>query len=286
MLLPSLVVVGLILLIWFTCRQWLRRRRRNLHLNTLPPHHWASICQQHVRWFDRLTPADQQRLLQLARVFIDDKRFEPCGGLPEVTEEMRVIIATLACSLVLHRPPPHYPRLRSILIYPAGFDVPPDPEGFVRADPFQTTELMDAAPESLIGESWLHGSVVLAWDSIVHPPAPDRRDRESDNVALHEFAHQLDEQGPAGDGVPLLATRRDYESWQRVFSQAFDRLQARVQRGAPTALDPYAATDPAEFFAVATETFFERPETLLNAYPEVYQLLTDFYGFDFARQHA
>lgn len=282
MILPWLLSATLLLVLWFVAVRIMRMRRRAALLSDPPPAKWDAVCRRHIRWFDRLPHADQQRLLQLARAFIEEKRFEACGGLAEVTEEMKVVIAALACSLVLHRPPPHYPRLRSILLYPTGFEVPAEPTGLVRADPFQTTELMDTDPQSLIGESWLHGSVVLAWDSIVNPADPATRDTSVDNVALHEFAHQLDEEGPAGEGVPLLGSRREYERWQRVFTEAYERLRSRVRRGAPSALDPYATTNPAEFFAVATETFFERPDVLKRAYPGVHEALADFYGIDLA----
>ncbi len=286
MYLALLISVCLLLALLWAWRVRQRQQRRQARLSWNPPDHWDAACRRHIRWYPRLPPADRRRLLQLAAVFIDEKRFEACGGLEQVTEDMQVVIAALACALVLHRPPPHYPRLRSILVYPSGFEVPPDPGGFVRADPYQTTDPIDAEAGELVGESWLHGSVVLAWDNIVHPPDPAERELGVDNVALHEFAHQLDEDSAAGEGVPLLDRRQDYAEWGRVFSEAFKRLEARVNRGASTALDPYAATSPGEFFAVATEAFFERPEPLRRAYPEVYRQLAKFYGVDLAAPDA
>ena len=203
------------------------------------------------------------------QVFLAEKSFEACGDLDEVSEEMRLVIAAQACLLVVDRPSEHYDRLRTILVYPTAFSVP------LRESVGDDMEVIDE--EERIGESWDQGSVILAWDSVLKGSA---NHEDGLNVVLHEFAHQLDQANGPADGAPILRRASDYRSWARVFQAAYGTHRRKTRRGKTTVLDEYGAEDPAEFFAVATETFFERPHELAAEYPELYEELARFYRLD------
>jgi Mlc titration factor MtfA (ptsG expression regulator) len=243
-----------------------------LRLSSDPiPDAWLGIVDANVPLARRLSPDERQRLLRLAQLFLAEKHFEGCGGLT-VSEEMKVTIAAEACLLLLHLEGPPYPALRTVLVYPRGF-VPKT----VRS--LQTGEIAEP-PAPLIGESWQDGVIVVSWDDVVRG-ARDPVDGE--NVVLHEFAHQLDEEDGAGDGAPVLPASA-LRTWGRVLSDEYERLRQDAAADRRTVLDPYGATNKAEFFAVATETFFEQPVQLERDHPELYAQLKQFYGQDPARR--
>ncbi|MEA1928091.1 MAG: M90 family metallopeptidase, partial [Candidatus Auribacterota bacterium] len=186
-----------------------------------------------------------------------------------LTDEIRLTIAAQACLLLLHRKNDDYPRLRSILVYPHAYRVngkKVSPGGFIRE-----------GAESRAGESWSHGAVVLSWDDI-RKSASDLRDGH--NVVLHEFAHQLDQEDGAADGVPVLARRSRYTAWARVLGREYKDLVDKIEKGHRTDIDPYGSLSPAEFFAVVTECFFEKPDALRRKHPELYRQLQLFYHPD------
>ncbi|MBT8045179.1 MAG: zinc-dependent peptidase, partial [Verrucomicrobiae bacterium] len=194
----------------------------------------------------------------LMHVFIHEKSFEACGGLETVTGHMQRVIAAQACLLLVNRKHDYYRKLRSILLYPTAYKAK-DEHG----------------EESVrLGESWHSGSVILAWESVI---AGGRNEEDGHHVSLHEFAHQLDQVDGAADGVPELAGTGSYRAWSQVFSKAYKRFNDKVDRGKRTVIDDYGATNPAEFFAVATETFYEKPRQLKEEYPKVYQQLKSYY---------
>lgn len=249
-----------------------RRRRRKL-LSEPVPEHWRVLLRREVPLLDALTPDQFETLLDLARVFISEKNFEGAGGF-EVTEDARVIIAALACLPLLGRardvPGARvYPTLCSIVVYPNDFVVP--------LEEHQPDGTVYDGEEELSGESWGRGTVVLSWSDVVDDAAHPSDGR---NVVLHEFAHQLDEETGEPNGVPLLPTREAREEWARVMTREFDRLVRDVERRRRVLLDDYATEDPAEFFAVATEFFFERPHELKARHPELYAQLLAFYELD------
>ncbi|MGJ8655285.1 MAG: zinc-dependent peptidase [Akkermansiaceae bacterium] len=201
----------------------------------------------------------QQELEGLIHVFISEKAFEPCGGLDEITPHMQHVIAAQACLLLLRKPHDLYAKLRTIRLYP---------EAYIATG--------DYGEESVrLGESWTTGSVVLAWSSVL---SGGRNSEDGHNVTIHEFSHQLDQQDGAGDGVPLLETRSCYREWATIMKPEFDTLISRSSENKRTVLDSYGATNPAEFFAVATETFYEKPHQLQQKHPKLYTLLTNYYG--------
>jgi Mlc titration factor MtfA (ptsG expression regulator) len=198
-------------------------------------------------------------------VFLDEKRFEGCGGL-EITDEIRVTIAAQACMLLLNRKTKCYPRLLSILVYPSAYLAE-------KATRLGSTEVI--AQHGRLGESWHHGAVVLSWDAVIHG-ASDIKDGH--NVVLHEFAHQLDQEDGSADGAPILEQRSRYVTWARVLSREYEELRNKTRRGESTVVRCYGVSNPAEFFAVLTETFFEKPKQLKKRHPELYEEVRSFYN--------
>ncbi len=230
------------------------------------PAEWLRVIEKNVPYFRLLSPDEQVELQGLVQVFIDEKSFEGCGGL-EMTDEIRVTIATQACILLLHRKTDDYPRLKSILVYP---------------HPYHATgvrpvsgRLWTESDETRLGESWQTGAVVLAWDA-VQGGAADVHDGH--NVVYHEFAHQLDAEDGAVNGAPALPQRSMYSTWARVLGAEYAQLIQETHQRHRTVLDEYGTQNPAEFFAVATETFFEKPVQLQQHHPELYEELRLFYN--------
>lgn len=247
--------------------RWFERRRRRRLLAVPFPADWLAHLLRNVAAYDRLTDAEQTRLRNDLRVFIAEKSWEGCGGLT-VTDEVRVSIAAQACLLLLGVDHDYFEHVQTILVYPTAYRSPDGdvgPDGVVREG------------VGRLGEAWHGGPVVLAWDEV---RVGGQSHRDGRNVVLHEFAHQLDFLDGLIDGTPPLGGAEQYGEWQRVMTAEFDRLRADVGRGRATVLDAYGATDPAEFFAVATECFFEKPRQLRERHPEVYGVLRGYYRQD------
>ncbi len=223
---------------------------------------------QNFPTYNRLSPADQEELQGHIQVFLDEKYFEGCGGL-ELTEEMKVTIAAQACLLLLHRETDYYPRLITILVYPDAYVAKSiEPLGAGVVSESETARL---------GEAWRDGVVVVSWDDVQRDAkVPD----DGHNVVLHEFAHQLDWQDGLADGAPILDHEGEYTPWARVLGDEFEKLRRNIELGRSDVLDEYGATNPAEFFAVATECFFERPLQLRRQRPRLYEQLKAYYRQD------
>jgi Mlc titration factor MtfA (ptsG expression regulator) len=235
-----------------------QQRRRKLQSKSAHAE-WAGLIEQNVRFFERLSAADQNELLGHVAIFLSEKRFEGCAGL-EVTEEVRLTIAAQACLLLLHRRTDYFPRLLTILVYPSTY--------LAQEERPVTDHVWEQGTVARLGETGRQlGSLVLAWDAAKSGAADPSDGR---NVVFHEFAHQLDYENYAADGVPGLTTRDQQQSWGAVMRVEFASLRAADETGIPTLLDNYGATSPAEFFAVATEAFFERPCALRQRHPRLY----------------
>ncbi len=264
---PGLVllfVVGALLLAFTVGRWWLRAARRERLRNIPFPTGWKTILEQNVPLYRHLPAALKEELHGHVQVFLAEKHFEGCGGLP-MTDEIRVTVAAQACMLLLNRRTDYYPRLSSVLVYP----------GVYRARRLTGIGLGHYVEEAVYaGESWPSGAVILAWDEVKRGPV---NVREGHNVVLHEFAHQLDQEDGAADGAPILERPSSYVTWARILSKEYLALQENVERGQPTVLDEYGATNPAEFFAVATETFFGKPQQMKKEHPELYEELKGYY---------
>ena len=234
--------------------------RRVTFLREPVPETWTAIIHQRVLLTRRLSQEEKGRLLRLAQLLLHEVPIEGCNGLA-VTETMRVTIAATACLLLLHLPYPRFPTLRRILLYPDTF-VP-------RRVASRLDRGIHTAPEPLLGEAHQDGVVILSWDSIL------ARD-DGHNVVLHEFAHVLDSEDGSFNGIPMIEGALLAE-WGRVLAEEFTRAQEGLESDDEPALDDYAATNRAEYFAVATEAFFEEPERLRQRLPEVYEQLRRFY---------
>ena len=246
-----------------------RRSRRRERLRAEPfPEAWESILRKNVPLAQRLSREDLRELRGLIRVFLDEKRFEGCAGL-ELNDEIRVTIAAQACILLLHLGGEIYPRLVSILVYPSTYVAH-------ARQPIGGGAVLEGEVARL-GEAWQDGVVVLAWDDVLSG-ALDLQDGH--NVVLHEFAHQLDQQDGEANGAPILGQRSRYVTWARVLGAEYDRLRREAGLGIPGVLDAYGANNPAEFFAVATECFFERPARLRREHPELFEELKGYYRQD------
>ncbi len=250
---------------------WLRDRRRRKILEAAFPPGWDTIMEANVAHLARLTDAERARLRDLVQVFVEEKHWEALGGL-ELTDEIRVTIAAQACILILGRDHELYRRVQSILVYPSVVVSPSRPRSF-----FDLSGDLADPGTPISGEAMPRGPVVLVWDDVLRGASDDR---DGHNVAYHEFAHKLDMLGGAADGVPPQEDWEHYHHWIDVFERAYARLEADARDGRRTLLDRYALKNAAEFFAVATENFFERPEPLARRHPDVYQVMVDFYRQD------
>lgn len=246
--------------------RWLRSRRRDRILAEPFPAGWDAIIDANVAITRRLAPPERARLRELVQVFIAEKHWEGCGGL-ELTEEMQVTIAAQACILVLGRDDALYADVASILVYPSVMITPPR-----RLGTFEQPRSPIGAGHTILGEAMLGGPVVLAWDSVL----AGGREEAPGNVVFHELAHKIDMANGAVDGTPPLA-RHERARWAKVLTAAYHDLHARLRLGIASVIDPYGATNEAEFFAVATETFFTRPGELAFEQPALYAVLADFY---------
>lgn len=255
------------LVIVFIRKHYIRARRRRLMQEPIPSE-WIEIIKKNAATYKYLPEELKKQLHGLINIFLDEKSFEGCGGL-EITDEIRVTIAAQACILLLNRNTNHYPKLSFILVYPSAYVA----EGVSSVG----GNFVIKEPSARLGESWTRGSLVVAWD---HAKQSTRDLHDGHNVVLHEFAHQLDQETGASNGVPILEQRSNYVPWARVLSQEYDHLRYEVSHHIKDVMDAYGATNPAEFFAVATETFFEKPKQMKKKHPELFRQLKNYYKLD------
>jgi Mlc titration factor MtfA (ptsG expression regulator) len=245
------------------------KKRRRARLRARPfPADWRAILETKVPLYRRLGEADRRELEGHIQVFLAEKHFEGCGGLT-LTDEIKVVIAAQACLLLLHRETDYFRRLVTILVYPAAYVAK-------AVEPIGGRFVLEGE-QARLGEAWGDGVVVLSWDD-VRAGAGDIHDGH--NVVLHEFAHQLDQEDGVADGAPILPRRSRYITWARVLGAEYERLRRDGAHGHASVLDDYGATNPAEFFAVATECFFEKPEALRRKHPALYEELRAYYKQD------
>ena len=248
----------------------LLKQHRRERLRRRPfPKAWLALIQRHVVFFRRLSASDRAELLGHVQIFLAEKRFEGCGGFT-ITDEVRVTVAAQACLLLLHRKTDYFPELLTIIVYPLTYMV---------EEKRQVGEhLWEEGTVSRLGETGRRmGSLVLSWDAVKYGAADPS---DGKNVVLHEFTHQLDFENHAADGMPGLATREQQLAWAAVMRSEFASLRAADESGIPTLLDTYGAKDPAEFFAVSVEAFFELPRALRARYPKLYEQLRNYFQQD------
>ncbi|HEY9650827.1 MAG TPA: M90 family metallopeptidase [Coleofasciculaceae cyanobacterium] len=268
-MIKALIVLGLIFLIIALILgidpliRWKQKRLANQPF----PTDWIVILERNIPFYNNLPKTLRLKLQGYINVLLNTKQFKGCGGL-NLTDEIKVTIAGIASLLLLNDQGNYYPKLRLILVYPAAFLAS-------QTTPIGDQYLKEQQVKS--GESWGIGVLVLSWQTIRYDV---KHWQDGRNVILHEFAHQLDQEGGRASGVPILEKRSDYVTWARVFQNEYEQLCRDIQRGLPTIIDEYGATDPAEFFAVATETFFEKPLQMQRQHPELYNILKHYYKLD------
>lgn len=241
------------------------RRERILRRHPVPPAAFHAVLAR-LPILRGLTTEEQERLREQASLLIHDKAFSAAGGA-EVNESMQLVIAVQACLLTLNLGEESYRGWSEIILYP---------EEFLRhREEMDEAGVVHHTRDILAGESWHGGPLVL---SLADVEASGQAD--GFNVVLHEFAHKLDMLNGEANGYPPLHRGMDAAAWAHDFSTAYEDLCTRVDAGEDTAIDPYATYDPAEFFAVLTEAFFETPRVLEAEYPAIYRQLQQFY-----RQH-
>ncbi len=265
--LPLLALAGLVLPAFAALLAqpwWTAYRRRRLKQRPFPAA-WTTILTHRVPLTAQLPQVLRQRLEGQIQVFVAEKPFIGCQG-QAIDDEVRITIAALACLLLIGAADAEcYPRLRQVLVYPDVF--------VVQRTQHLQGGVVDVRQQTLAGESWGQGQVILAWQQVLDGAADGHDGR---NVVLHEFAHQIDQDSGAADGQPFLPGPAARRRWSAVMGAAFERL-----RHTPSAvLDAYGASDPAEYFAVATEAFFERPQALAEEAAEVYEALAQLYRLD------
>ena len=241
--------------------EWWRQRQAD-RLD-IPAALWDEV-EAGLPFLGHLTPAERAHLRQLARQFIAEKQWSGAQGL-HLTPRIQLTIALQACLPILHLGLDWYAGWIGIVVYPGDFVIPRkimDEDGVVHE-----------YDDEVMGEAWYGGPVLISW--FEHP-----EDADGINVVIHEFAHKLDMKSGDADGLPPMHEGMSRQRWSEVMSKAFDNFQQRVDRGEDTPLDPYGAELPTEFFAVASEAFFEAPELLKSEYPDVYEQFRLFYRQD------
>jgi hypothetical protein len=275
----AIALLAVAVLAWLIGAPILRARRRRAAMAEPLTTDLAAHIARNVPVRARLPAELAARHDALVNAFLAEKEFVGCNGLV-VTDEMRATIAALACLLVLGRRG-HYDELHSILVYPSAFWVEDEVE--------DEAGVVEKRRRDLSGEAWESSRIILSWEDVLESA---HRPNEGYNVALHEFAHYLDAEGlglaapPAASdlhrdsGTATKSAVRPLDAWAADLTTEFESLLDAVDRGEHTFLDPYAAEDVAEFFAVASEDFIERAAELRSAHPRLYALLQEFYGTD------
>lgn len=232
---------------------WKRKRLRTRSV----PVAWYSCLENNIPFYSLLTPKQKDLFLGDLKSFVWEKKFFGAKEM-KITDEIRVVIGAAAVRLTLYLGLSFYDRLTEIIVYPYDYKHPEE-DG------------------PMLGEAHFQGgTVVFSWPSVQEGFL---NSHSGHNVAYHEFAHILDRASGAYNGTPVLHEQEHYRSWQDIMSWHFLRLQ-EGRDSQLEAMDEYGAINEAEFFAVATETFFDRPESLKENTPDLYQQLVRFYRFD------
>ena len=265
LILITVVVISLVAFILLKPK-WVEYRRGKVKSKPFPKA-WRGIIKRNVPYFFTM-PADLQlQLKQHILIFLDEKKYLGFEGIL-IDDEIRVTIASQACLLLLNRPSTYYPKLKTICVYPAAF---------ITKHPNQDQAgVVHNRSRVLSGESWELGKVVLSWrDTLAGASIID----DGRNVVIHEFAHQLDQETGSANGAPFLR-HKHRKCWSSVLSKEFNILQNQSIQGEESLLSQYGATNPAEFFAVASEVFFERPKAMQGRHPQLYKQLHGLYQVD------
>lgn len=266
---PAVFILSLVIVVvlWILLSPLVLRWRRQRWQRRPFPAQWLPLLHQYVPIYPPSRQHSSSTYKGKSRC-LAEKQFIGCGGL-NVTDEMRVAIASVACLLLFHPYGDYFPALRSILVYPTAY--------WVNTTTTPIPYVVSEQREARLGESWNRDQVVLSWEQI---QLDAQHWQDGRNLILHEFAHQLDQADGYAEGVPRLPSKVAYAQWAAVMTPYYQQFCNAVEQGSKTGLDHYGATNPAEFFAVVTETFFEKPRVLSRRYPGLYSLLQDYYQLD------
>ena len=264
-----LIFFGLIflaILAWILHKQFKNSRRNKLFSIALTSER-IRILIKNVSIYSLLPDELSEELHGRINIFLDEKEFLGRGGLV-ITDEIRITVAGNACLLLMGQNKRRFLGFTSVLVYPDTYVAKQ-----VRYD-----GLVQHNDDSIrSGESWHRGPVVLSWADVMRGSLDHT---EGHNVVLHEFSHKLDEENSIVDGLPVLRNNADYAEWADVLSKEYEALLIRVEKNTNSVIDEYGASSPPEFFAVATESFFEKPVQMKNKLPDLYQQFEKFYGLN------
>ena len=253
--------------------RWLTERRRKRLLDEPFPDAWIAHLEENVAAYALLVDDERKRLRDLVQIFIAEKHWEGCGGLT-LDDEIRVTIAGTGCQMLLGRDHDLFAEVESLLVYPSAVVAREQPRSF-----FDPGVSPGDGDHPVLGLAQKGGAVVLAWDSALRGA---RDPRDGRNVVIHELAHKIDFLDGDVDGTPPLDTGSARRAWAEAFAPAYLAHKERAERGKRSFLYDYAVTNEAEYFAVATEAFFEKPRALQRELPEVYAALRQYYSLDLA----
>ena len=245
--------------------RWLRKRRRQKILAEPMPAEHRRFIAHNVKGFANLSPKQQARLEDDARVFVSEVSWDGGNGV-QITDEVKLTIAAQACQMLLGFDEQHagFADVREVVVLETTYD-------------WEIGRDRETQRPSVLGHTYYYGPVYLAWDAVRHGGQDPRDGR---NLVYHEFAHKLDLSDGLADGTPDLAGRVKLQTWVDVMTAAYDERCDRADAGRATLLDQYGTENPAEFFAVATECFFERGDALRDRHPELYDVLRRYYRQD------
>jgi MtfA peptidase len=247
---------------------WLKKQRRQQLLAEPFPASWLEYLADNVRYYPLLKPAKQAVVRAVVRVFVAEKFWDSGDAGFTITDEIKVTVAGQAALLVLGLDEPYYfDRVQSIILYPKAF-----------VNSYRDYSGFTIVPQkaSLIGQAWYHSPIILSWQEVLQC---GHNASNGGNVVLHELAHHLDGLDGDVDGSPPL-TGEQNKIWYRTTEAEYLRLVGSARRGEVTLLSHYGATNRAEFFATATECFFEQPLAMQRQHLELYNVLSDFYRQD------
>jgi hypothetical protein len=248
---------------------WLKKRRRQRILAEPVPSSWQEIMLDKFAPYASLSEKERGRLVDDMRIFIAEKEWEGCGGL-ELTDEMRVTVAAHACRMILELDVDYFRQVQTILIYPAGFKTP-------QQLPLLPGLALEGGKSDVLGQSVHRGPVLLSWKEVVDDLG---NAGEGKNLIYHEFAHKLDMLNGEADGIPPIDDAGLVERWLEIMPAELKRLRRAAAAGRDTLLDSYGAENEVEFFAVASECFFQLPRDMRLKHPQLYAILSEFYRQD------
>lgn len=266
----KILLVLFVILIPAAFHVWRKKRKKALRERLFKrefPAEWEKLLNDNVALYRRL-PRDLKRQLHgHISIFLSEKTFEGCSG-QEINDEIKLTIASQACILLLNRKTDYYPGLMSILVYPDAY--------FVDEDYQIGGQILKGSAVNL-GESWENGAVVLSWNRIRNE-SPD--EKSEDSLVIHEFAHQLDAEDGFLNGLPELGKNSSNREWAGIFQREYEDLRMEAVNGEDDVIDGYGAENPAEFFAVASESFFLKSCEIRGMHPALYRELCGFYNLD------